>query len=77
MRALRLLPILALGAASLSVASPIEAATGSNGPTGFTLARVSVLGPNFSGVTDNAKHDGFICIKLLKTSGVFTDNVTP
>ena len=78
MPALRLLPVLVIGAGSLFLVGSAEAAgVGTGCPAGFTIAPVSVLGEDFTGQVDNVNHDGLICIKLLKKSGVFVDNVTP
>ncbi len=65
--------------AGLSVVGVGSAAPANRGcPTGFTLAPVSVLGPDFTGVADNVNHDGLICIRSLKNGGgVFIDNTAP
>ena len=64
--------------APILVAAPAHAGPPGTGcPTGWTLAPVSVLGEDFTGQADNVNPDGMICIKLLRTTGVYMDNVVP
>jgi hypothetical protein len=78
MRVRRLLPVLTLVGALLFAVAPAQAAAGSGCPMGFTLAPVSVLGTDFTGVADQVNNDGLVCIRFLRNgSGVFIDNVTP
>jgi hypothetical protein len=65
--------------ASAVVPAAQAAPTGTGCPRGFTLASVSVLGTDFTGVADNVNHDGLICIRELKSPdrGIFIDNTAP
>ena len=78
---LRLLVVAALPVALACAVVPAAQAapTGAGCPNGFTLAPVSVLGTDFTGVADNVNHDGLICIRDLKSAnrGIFIDNTTP
>jgi hypothetical protein len=63
---------------SMLAMGPAQAAgAGAGCPRGWTLAPVSVLGEDFTGVADNVNHDGLVCIKHLRTTGVYMDNVAP
>jgi hypothetical protein len=78
---LRFLLIAALPGALLAAVAPAAHAAPPHGgcPSTFTLAPVSVLGTDFTGVADNVNHDGMICIRELPSGkiGIFIDNTAP